>query len=86
MDYLILDEVDRMLDMGFVDDVLKIIVLSKSKPANTLFSATVSDSIKRIIQKHLKNPVEVNAGIQLSLASTVKHTVFPIGLCRNLIC
>jgi ATP-dependent RNA helicase RhlE len=84
VDYLILDEVDRMLDMGFVDDVLKIISFCKNPQRQTLlFSATVSDSIKRIIQKHLKNPVEVNIGIQLSPASTVKHTVFPIGALQK---
>ena len=84
VDYLILDEVDRMLDMGFVDDVLKIISFCRNPHRQTLlFSATVSDSIKRIIQKHLKNPVEVNIGIQLSPASTVKHTVFPIGALQK---
>ena len=84
VDYLILDEVDRMLDMGFVDDVLKIISFCRNPNRQTLlFSATVSDSIKRIIQKHLKNPVEVNIGIQLSPASTVKHTVFPIGALQK---
>ena len=88
VDYLILDEVDRMLDMGFVDDVLKIISFCQNPNRQTLlFSATVSDSIKRIIQKHLKNPVEVNIGIQLSLQVLLNIPVFPIGaFCRNLIC
>ena len=81
---LVIDEADRMLDMGFVDDVLKIISFCRNPHRQTLlFSATVSDSIKRIIQKHLKNPVEVNIGIQLSPASTVKHTVFPIGALQK---
>lgn len=84
VDYLILDEVDRMLDMGFVDDVLKIISFCRNPQRQTLlFSATVSDSIKRIIQKHLNNPVEVNIGMQLSPASTVKHTVFPVGALQK---
>lgn len=84
VEYLVMDEVDRMLDMGFIDDVLKIIGACSNKHRQTLlFSATVSDSIKRIIQKHLKNPVEITIGVQLSAATTVKHEVYPVGALQK---
>lgn len=84
VEHLVMDEVDRMLDMGFIEDVLKIISACSNKRRQTLlFSATVSDTIKRIIQKHLKNPVEVTIGIQLSAATTVRHEVYPIGAIQK---
>jgi ATP-dependent RNA helicase RhlE len=84
VEYLVMDEVDRMLDMGFIEDVTKIIRKCTNKNRQTLlFSATVSDSIKRIIANNLKDPVEINIGIQLSPASTVKHEVYPIGALQK---
>ena len=84
VEFLVLDEVDRMLDMGFIEDVLKIIKYCSNPNRQTLlFSATVSDSIKHIIKKHLKSPIEVNIGIQLSPAKTVKHVVYPIGALQK---
>lgn len=84
VEHLVMDEVDRMLDMGFIEDVLKIIAACSNRERQTLlFSATVSESIKRIIQKHLKNPVEVSIGVQLSAATTVQHEVYPVGALQK---
>ncbi len=84
VEYLVMDEVDRMLDMGFIDDVTKIIKKCTHKNRQTLlYSATVSDTVKRIIANNLKDPVEINIGIQLSPASTVKHYVYPIGALQK---
>ena len=80
---LILDEVDRMLDLGFIDDVLRIIALCGKKRQTLLFSATVSDTIKRLIAKSLKDPVEISIGIELSPADTVKHEVYPVGALQK---
>lgn len=84
IELLILDEVDRMLDMGFIDDVKRIIRLCNHKKRQTLlFSATVSDEIKRLIVRSLKNPVEVAISVKISPAETVKHEVYPVGAMQK---
>ena len=84
IELLILDEVDRMLDMGFIDDVKRIIKLCRNPKRQTLlFSATVSEDIKRLIARSLKNPVEVAIAIKISPAETVKHEVYPVGAMQK---
>ena len=80
---LVLDEVDRMLDLGFINDVLRIIELCGKNRQTLLFSATVSDAIKRLVVKSLKDPVEISIGIELSPADTVKHEVYPVGALQK---
>jgi len=58
--HLILDEADRMLDMGFFDDIVKIIKSIPEKRQNLMFSATMPDKIRKLAHKVLKDPVEVN--------------------------
>lgn len=83
IEVLVLDEVDRMLDMGFIDDVKRIIKMCGSNPQTLLFSATVSEDIKRIAASSLKNPAEVTIGIKLTPAETVKHEVYPVGAMQK---
>ncbi len=59
LQYLILDEADRMLDMGFYDDILRIISYLPQKRQTLMFSATMPKEIHRIAKKVLKNPKEV---------------------------
>jgi ATP-dependent RNA helicase RhlE len=75
---VVLDEVDRMLDLGFIDDVNKILRLCPQKRQTLLFSATVADAIKRLISWAMVDPVEVNIGNRVSPADTVDHAVFPV--------
>ncbi|MCH2074340.1 MAG: DEAD/DEAH box helicase [Puniceicoccaceae bacterium] len=84
IELLILDEVDRMLDMGFIDDVKRIIRSCRNKKRQTLlFSATVSEDIKRLIKGSLRDPVEVAISIKISPAETVKHEVYPVGAMQK---
>lgn len=60
LQYLILDEADRMLDMGFYDDIMFIIKHLPQKRQNLLFSATMPHNIKKMAQSILHHPVEVS--------------------------
>lgn len=63
MEYLILDEADRMLDMGFVDDILKIVTFLPENRQTLMFSATMPDKIRNLAKKLLKEPEEISIAI-----------------------
>ncbi len=63
LQYLILDEADRMLDMGFYDDIQKIISYLPKKRQTLMFSATMPPKIKTLAAKTLHNPVEITIGL-----------------------
>lgn len=72
---LILDEADRMLDMGFMPDLKRILTLLPKQRQTLLFSATFSDEIKKLAQDFLVNPVTVEAARRNATADNVKQSV-----------
>ena len=78
IDVLILDEADRMLDMGFRRDLNKIMGLMPSKRQNLLFSATFSKEIKTLAQEILNNPVLVKATPENTTAEMVNQKVYTV--------
>ena len=90
VEILILDEADRMLDMGFVDDVREIAALTPKTRQTLMFSATFSEPIKKLAAELLRNPVEVTANRQNSAAKNVTQHVFAtdvskrVGLLRHI--
>ncbi|MGL4924415.1 MAG: DEAD/DEAH box helicase, partial [Aeromonas veronii] len=75
---LVMDEADRILDMGFSADVQKILQAVNKTRQNLLFSATFSDAVKKLANLMLDRPQIVSVNKQNSTADTVSHTVYPV--------
>ena len=78
LEVLILDEADRMLDMGFIRDIQKILALLPVSRQTLLFSATFTDEIKQLASKFLKNPALVEITAQNTAAELVRQIVHPV--------
>jgi ATP-dependent RNA helicase RhlE len=78
IEILVLDEADRMLDMGFIRDIRKILALLPKKRQNLLFSATFSNDIRGLAKGLLNQPVEINVAPNVTTAETVEHKLHPV--------
>ncbi|MDH0449565.1 MULTISPECIES: DEAD/DEAH box helicase [unclassified Shewanella] len=78
IDFLVLDEADRMLDMGFNADIQKILQAVNKKRQNLLFSATFSSAVKKLANDMMVKPQVISADKQNTTADTVSQVVYPV--------
>ena len=78
IEYFVLDEADRMLDLGFITDIRKILKLLPKQRQNLLFSATYAPEISTLAEQILNNPVEISVAVRNAAADSVAQQIYPV--------
>ncbi|MDR2207436.1 MAG: DEAD/DEAH box helicase [Azoarcus sp.] len=87
VEVVVLDEADRMLDMGFIPDIRRILELLPANRQSLLFSATFSEEIRKLADRMLKNPKLIEVARRNTVSETITHVVHSVsaGMKRNLL-
>ena len=83
IEILVLDEADRMLDMGFIHDIKKIMALLPKQRQNLMFSATFSNEIRQLAKGIINNPVEIDVAPRNSTIEAITQKVHPVDKARK---
>lgn len=83
VEYFVLDEADRMLDMGFIHDIRRVLAILPVKKQSLLFSATFSDEIKALAERLLNSPKVIEVARRNAAADTIAQKVHPVDRDRK---